>query len=81
MIQKEDGLIDLSADPYRNFLKIQAYHGWPSAFFFAEKDGTKIRVKITEASFENGRLVITKVIPEGKKEMDYRVWEGTLTAK
>ncbi len=81
MIQKEDGLIDLSADAYQNFLKIQAYHGWPSAFFFAEKDGKKIRVKITKAVFENGRLIISKVIPEGKKEMDYGVWEASLTAK
>ncbi len=81
MIQKEDGLIDLSADPYQNFLKIQAYHGWPSAFFFAEREGKKIRVKITKASFQNEKLIIEKVIPEGKKEMDYGVWEASLTAK
>lgn len=70
-IEKEDGLIDLNNDPYKNYLKIQAYHGWPSAFFFIEKDGKKIRVKITEASFKNGNLVIEKVIPEGKSETDY----------
>lgn len=67
MIQKEDGLIDLDGDPYRNYLKIQAYHGWPSAFFF--KDGK--RIKITQASYKDGKLIIEKVIPEGKSEINY----------
>jgi len=71
MIKKEDGLIDLEDNPYKNFLKIQAYHGWPSAFFFKEETGKRTRVKITKASYENNTLVIEKVIPEGKKEMDY----------
>jgi methionyl-tRNA formyltransferase len=71
MIKKEDGLIDFKDDPYKNFLKIQAYHGWPSAFFFIEKDNKKIRVKITQASFVDGKLTIEKVIPEGRNEMNY----------
>ncbi|MEK7463560.1 MAG: methionyl-tRNA formyltransferase [Patescibacteria group bacterium] len=70
-IEKGDGLIDLNDDPYKNYLKIQAYHGWPSAFFFIEKEGKKIRVKITQASFVNGKLILEKVIPEGKSETDY----------
>ena len=70
-IEKEDGLINLNDDGYKNYLKIQAYHGWPSAFFFIEKDGKKIRVKITQAAFIDGKLLIEKVIPEGKSEMDY----------
>ena len=72
MINKEDGLIDLNDNPYNNYLKIQAYNGWPSAFFFIEKDGKKIRVKITKASFADNKLIIEKVIPEGKKEIDYK---------
>jgi methionyl-tRNA formyltransferase len=67
MIKKEDGLIDLSDDPYKNYLKIQAYHGWPSAFYF--KDGK--RIKITQASFNDGKLKIEKIIPEGEKETSY----------
>lgn len=72
-IEKEDGLIDLSDNPYKNFLKIQAYDGWPSAFFFYEKDDRKIRIKIIKASFDyqNNKLNIEKVIPEGKNEMNY----------
>lgn len=67
-IEKEDGLIDFKDNPYKNFLKIQAYSGWPSAYFF--KDGK--RIKITEASFKDGKLIIERVIPEGKAEMNYR---------
>ena len=70
-IQKQDALIDLSADPYENFRKIQAYSGWPNAFFFIEHNGIKIRVSIKEAAFKNNTLEILRVIPEGKKEMNY----------
>lgn len=70
-IRKEDALIDLRADPYGNFRKIQAYHEWPTAYFLAEKNGKELRVKITSARFESGRLIIEKVIPEGKNEMGY----------
>jgi methionyl-tRNA formyltransferase len=71
MIEKNDGLIDLKDDFYKNYLKIQAYQGWPSAFFFIEKNGIKIRIKIIKASFKNNELIIEKVIPEGKKEINY----------
>ncbi len=68
-IKKEDALIDLKKDPYENFRKIQAYHEWPQAYFFANEKDKRIRVKITKAVYSNGRLTIEKVIPEGKKEM------------
>lgn len=66
-IEKADGEINLDGDPYQNFLKIQAYDGWPSTFFF--KDGK--RIKITKASFIDDKLIIEKVIPEGKTEINY----------
>ena len=66
-INKEDGEINLNDDPYKNFLKIQAYHVWPSAFFFSKGK----RIKITKASYKDGVLSILRVIPEGKKEMDF----------
>jgi len=70
-ITKADGLIDLetiAADPYTAFRKIQAYAGWPGAYFM-EPD--KKRVIISDATFENDELTINKVIPEGRKEMSY----------
>lgn len=72
-----------SEKAYSAFRKIQAFHEWPQAYFFTEHNDRKIRVKITQASFRkgglekngqssnNGRLIIEKVIPEGKKEMSY----------
>ncbi len=69
-ITKEDGLINLTDDPYRNYLKIQAYAAWPTAYFFVNEK----RVKITKASWTNGKLVIEKVIPEGRSEMDYAAY-------
>jgi methionyl-tRNA formyltransferase len=73
-ISKEDGEIDLNSDPYSNFRKIQAYHQWPQAFFFVDSGKKKIRVKITSAEFKAGKLMIKKVVPEGKKEMNYEAF-------
>ncbi|HLC22674.1 MAG TPA: methionyl-tRNA formyltransferase [Candidatus Nanoarchaeia archaeon] len=71
-ITKEDGELDMNnGDARQNFLKIQAFDEWPVAYFFVEKKGKKIRVKITSASYRNGVLTLERVIPEGKKEMLY----------
>lgn len=70
-IEKENGRIDLSDDAYANYLKFCAYNPWPGVFLFAEKNGTSIRLKVTEASFENNAFAIEKVIPEGKREITY----------
>ena len=84
-ISKEDAeinLSDISTKPYETFRKIQAYHGWPSAYFFIKKESgnatanttsEKTRVKITEAIYNKATdtLTITKVIPEGKAEMSF----------
>jgi methionyl-tRNA formyltransferase len=74
-IFKEDGLIDLSGDPYLNFRKIQAYADWPKPYFFVERSSKKIRVIIKDAEYKDGELKILRVVPEGKKEMDYADFE------
>lgn len=72
-ITKEMGELDLNEDPYQNLLKIRAFDGWPGTFFFTEKNGVRMRVKITDAEMTpDGTLKITRVIPEGKKEVDYQ---------
>lgn len=75
-IQKADAeifLADSSENSDRqNFLKIMAYTPDPGAFFFTEKNGKKIRVKITDAKYENDSLEILRIIPEGKKEQDFK---------
>jgi methionyl-tRNA formyltransferase len=66
-LNKADGLIHLDNDSYKNFLKVCAFDGWPGTFFFAQKKDKKIRVKIASARYENGKMIIERVIPEGKK--------------
>ncbi len=74
---KEDGLIDLSENSEKNLRKIRAFEEWPGTYFFTEKNGKKIRVKITEAHINDGELQIDRVIPEGKKEMDFTSFSRT----
>lgn len=70
-LSKDDGLLDLHADDYKNYLKYCAYEGWPGTYFFGEKNGAQTRLKITKAEYENGAFNVLRVIPEGKKEMSY----------
>jgi methionyl-tRNA formyltransferase len=78
-IKKEDGLIeikDLAVDfpkleKRSVFLKVKALNPWPGVYFFVNHLDKPNRIKITEADFVDGKTVITKVIPEGKKEMTF----------
>lgn len=68
---KEDGLLDLHGDAYQNLLKIRAFDTTVGTHSFFERGGKGIRVGIIDAHIENGKLVIDRVKPEGKKEMGY----------
>ena len=70
-IQKEDGFIDLAADGITNYRKYRAYYEWPRTYFFFEQGDKKIRLIITKASYAAGAFTIERVLPEGKKEMDF----------
>ena len=76
-ISKDMG--ELTIDPFnlpqgetaqQMFHKIYAFDGWPGTFFFYNKK----RIKITDATIENGQLKLLKIIPEGKREMDFTVY-------
>ena len=67
-IKKEDGLIDLNNDPIKNYNKFRAYAIWPRIFFFKDSK----RIIITDAVLENNQFVIKKIIPEGKKEINWK---------
>ena len=74
-ITREDGLIaleDITEKPSETFLKIRAFDPWPGTYFFTERSGEKSRVKIKDAVFKNGTLEITRVQPEGGREIVYR---------
>lgn len=70
-LKKEDGLLDLTHDAYRNLLKIRALEGWPIAYALFERAGKKLRVQILQAHLEGNKLVIDRVKPGGKREMGY----------
>jgi methionyl-tRNA formyltransferase len=67
-ISKEDGEIRLDGNVEENYRKFRAYYGWPNVYFF---DKENKRVIIKEATFEDGNFIPTRVIPEGKKEVDW----------
>ena len=50
------------------YRKICAFAGWPETFFLHEGK----RIKIKAAHLDNtGQLIITRIIPEGKNEVDF----------
>lgn len=70
-IKKEDGDLTNENDDLVKYNKYRAFETWPGVYYFTEKDGRKLRIKITKAHYDSGRFIIDRVIPEGKKEMDY----------
>ncbi len=64
---KEDGLLALDAPAETNWNKYRAYADSIGTYFFENEK----RIKITAASFQNGKFIIERVIPEGKREMSY----------
>lgn len=70
-----DARIDLQGNPREQFLKIRAFDKNPRAYFI---DGRGKRVIVTDATITNGTLEVLKVIPEGKKEMDFKTYYGNL---
>lgn len=68
-IKKSDGEISLDAPSQDNWNKYRAYAQWPGTYFFKDEK----RIKITEAKLsQDGMFTILRVIPEGKKEIDYQ---------
>ena len=76
-LKSSDGLIDLNANSELNFLKIQAFDKWPKAHFFRNSVKSKIsgaskkRIIIKKASLKNNQLIIERVLPKGRVEIDY----------
>lgn len=73
----DKGMSELTLDPqhlptgdeaYHTLLKIRAFDVWPETFFIHE--GKRIKIKEAHVT-ETGQLVITRIVPEGKSEMDW----------
>ena len=68
-IKKEDGLVDLEKDnPELIYRKFRAFQPWPGIYFFV--NGKRIIIK--EAEYKDGAFIIKKILPEGRKIMDYQ---------
>src|SRR3989344_2467955 len=67
-IKKEDGLLSLDSPAEENWNKYRAYADSIGTYFY----GNGKRVKITLAEFASGKFRVLRVIPEGKREMDYK---------
>lgn len=82
LIKKEDGLINLDDPAENNLKKVLAYSTWPGAYmFFSAKGGSaspgggkrrEIRIVVKDAQIVEGKFVPTRVIPAGKKEMNWQ---------
>ncbi|KKR29796.1 MAG: Peptide deformylase [Parcubacteria group bacterium GW2011_GWC1_39_8] len=73
LIVKEDGRLDLKDNAEINLRKVLAYSTWPGAYiYFKRKNGEEIRVVIKDAVVKDGVFSPTRVIPAGKKEMNWQ---------
>jgi methionyl-tRNA formyltransferase len=76
LVNKEDGLLNLRDNPETNLRKVLAYSTWPGAhLFFKRKTGDEIRVVVKNGKIIEGQFIPTRIVPAGKKEMD---WESFL---
>lgn len=66
-IKKEDGFLDLTAPAEENWNKYRAYADSIGTYFFKDEK----RMKITSAEFASGKFRVLRVIPEGRREMDF----------
>ncbi len=69
-LKKSDGLVTLE-DGAAAFRKYCALEGSTGTYFFHERRGQKIRVKINEAALVEGIFTPIVVTPEGKRPMQY----------
>lgn len=70
-IVKEDGLVDLSGDSRKNFLKFCAFDDSVGTYFLVPRKAVEVRVKIIEAILKDNIFTPIIVVPEGGRKMNY----------
>lgn len=71
-LSKSDANLSNISSDKEKWLRYRAFYGWPGSFVM---DGD-LRLKITKASFQEGKFIIEKIIPAGKKELDFNLYIG-----
>ncbi len=74
-ITKEDGQVSLTDDPLILDRKFRALTPWPGIYFFLNRNGNDLRVIIKAAHWEDGKFIIDRVLPEGRKEIFWTDFE------
>ena len=70
-IDKSEGELSLSGDAQTNWNTYRGLAESPGTFFYADKNGKRIRVKIKTATFDGTNFTPDRIVPEGKNEMSY----------
>lgn len=73
-IEKSEGELDFPGHDKENWNKYRAYNESPGTFFYMRTmaNGSVFRVKVKTAMMEHGYFTPLRVVPDGKKETDYR---------
>ena len=73
LVKKEDGLLNLQDRAEENLRKVLAYSTWPGAhILFNNKFNKEIRIVVKDAKVTDGEFTPVRVVPAGKKEMDWQ---------
>ncbi len=70
-MQKDVGCLSKNDSAETSWNKYRAYGERPGVYFYATRDGKRIRVKMRGATYAHSEFIITRVTPEGKKEQSY----------
>ncbi|HRZ30110.1 MAG TPA: methionyl-tRNA formyltransferase [Candidatus Paceibacterota bacterium] len=77
---KEDGSLDPQTPAINRYRKILALNPWPGTYLDYPGPEGKIRLIIKQAHLEEDKLVYDRVVPEGRKEMDWKSFLNGLHA-
>jgi methionyl-tRNA formyltransferase len=75
-LSKENGLVSLTDSTDKIYNVWRACTPWPGCYFMHSHNGKDLRIKITEMQKSEDLISITKVVPEGKKEMDFESFKN-----
>lgn len=71
-MEKSDGELNFNESAEKNLRKIKAYSSTIGTYFFYKNKDKTTRIIVKCAHIENGDLILDRIIPEGKKEMEYK---------
>lgn len=77
---KEDGYLAQEAEALARYRQILALNPWPGTYLDYPGPAGKIRLIIKQAHLEEDKLVYDRVVPEGRKEMDWKSFLNGLHA-